>query len=174
MPYLFLQIFLCLLAAFLIGLLIGWWMWKRSGSSRVSELEADLAACRRSLSECQDAKASGAGAGAGSAAPVAAAMPLAAAIPTEPDDLKKIWGIGPKMEDLLNGAGINTFAQLSQTSVEKLREIVAAYGSKKLTDIANEEVWPDQAALAARGAWDELKEYQEKLSWREGGGKPQE
>jgi hypothetical protein len=76
------------------------------------------------------------------------------------------------MEEVLNGAGIDTFAELSRTSVERLREIVAAYGSKRLTDIANEEVWAEQAAMAAKGDWDDLKKYQDKLSWREGGGKP--
>jgi predicted flap endonuclease-1-like 5' DNA nuclease len=185
MTYLLLQIFICLLIAFVIGLLIGWWIGRRNCAARVSELEAEVSDLNAALTRCEGAKsavgasASGGGAAAGKAAgaaPLTAAAPIAAAIPipipTEPDDLKKVWGIGPKMEEVLNGAGIDTFAELSQTSVERLREIVSAYGSKRLTDIANEEVWPDQAAMAARGDWDELKEYQNKLSWREGGGKP--
>ena len=177
MPYLFLQIFICLLIAFLIGLLIGWWIGRRNCAARVSELEAEVADLNAALTKCEAAKSA---VGASSATPAAravggaagAAAVAAAAIPSEPDDLKKIWGIGPKMEEVLNGAGIDTFAELSRTSLERLREIVAAYGSKRLTDIANEEVWAEQAAMAARGDWDELKKYQDQLSWREGGGKP--
>ncbi len=150
MSYLLAQIFICLLIAFLIGLIIGWWIGRRNCAARVSELEAEVADLNAALTKCEAARsAAGASASAAKsatgaasgAALAAAAMPVAAAIPTEPDDLKKVWGIGPKMEEVLNGAGIDTFAELSRTSVERLREIVAAYGSKRLTDIANEEVW---------------------------------
>ncbi len=173
MPYLLLQIFICLLIAFLIGLFIGWWIGRRNCAARVSELEAEVSDLHAALTKCEAARSAAAAAMPPAVAmPPAAPMPAAAPIPSEPDDLKQIWGIGPKMEEVLNGAGIDTFAELSRTSVARIREIVAAYGTKRLTDIANEEVWPEQAAMAARGDWDELKKYQEQLSWREGGGKP--
>ncbi|MFT5144961.1 MAG: putative flap endonuclease-1-like 5' DNA nuclease [Rhodothermales bacterium] len=184
MPYLLLQIFLCLLIAFLIGLIIGWWIARNRFRSKLQGLENEVAELRAALAACQTSKTSGArglsgataGAAAGAAtggAVAAAAIPLAAPIPSaDPDDLKVIWGIGPKMEELLKASGINTFRQVAGTSVAQLQEIVAAYGSKRLTDIANEEVWPEQAEMAARGDWAALKAYQEKLSWRDGGGKP--
>ena len=161
MPYLLAQIFLCLLIAFLIGLLIGWWIARSRSSARIADLEQQLRECRDAREKAQARQ------------PVAAAAAAVAATPRgEPDDLKVIWGIGAKMEELLNDAGIETFAELARTPVPRLREIVAAYGSKRLTDIANEEVWPEQAAIAARGDWDALKEYQANLSWKEGGGRP--
>jgi predicted flap endonuclease-1-like 5' DNA nuclease len=183
MSYLLPQIFLYLLLAFLIGLIIGWWIARNRFRSRIQGFESEVADLRAALAAFQKSNGSGAdgvsGAGAGGVAGAAtrgaipaAAVSLAAPFRSaEPLDLKVIWGIGPKMEELLNASGINTFRQLAETSVEQLREIVAAYGSKRLTDIANEEVWPDQAEMAARGDWEALKAYQEKLSWRVGGGK---
>jgi hypothetical protein len=42
----------------------------------------------------------------------------------KPDDLKKIEGIGPKIEELLNQNGILTFIQLSQASTYLLKQIL--------------------------------------------------
>jgi predicted flap endonuclease-1-like 5' DNA nuclease len=68
------------------------------------------------------------------------------------DDLIKIEGIGPKISELLANSGITTFAALAATPVERLREILAAGGSRyRLTDPGT---WPEQAAYAARGDWD--------------------
>jgi predicted flap endonuclease-1-like 5' DNA nuclease len=68
------------------------------------------------------------------------------------DDLTKIEGIGPKIAQLLADAGITTFAALAATSVERLREILAAGGSRyRLTDPGT---WPEQASHAASGDWD--------------------
>jgi predicted flap endonuclease-1-like 5' DNA nuclease len=68
------------------------------------------------------------------------------------DDLIKIEGIGPKISELLANSGITTFAALAATPVERLREILAAGGSRyRLTDPGT---WPEQAAHAARGDWD--------------------
>lgn len=40
--------------------------------------------------------------------------------PPNPDDLKKIKGIGPKLEDMLNAMGIYTFEQIAGFSPENL------------------------------------------------------
>ncbi len=40
------------------------------------------------------------------------------------DDLTRISGIGPMIQELLNGAGIRTFAQLAGTSVDTIQEIL--------------------------------------------------
>ena len=79
----------------------------------------------------------------------------------ETDDLKKIEGIGPKIAEIFNAAGINTFADLAGTSVEKLSEILADAGSSYASK--NPGTWPEQAKLAAEGNWDVLKDLQEKL-----------
>ena len=47
------------------------------------------------------------------------------------DDLVKIEGVGPKINELLKAAGIVTFVQLASTSVARLKEILAAGGSVK-------------------------------------------
>jgi large subunit ribosomal protein L27 len=49
---------------------------------------------------------------------------------TEADDLKKIEGVGPKLAEVLNAAGINTYAELAASSVEKMNEILAEAGSR--------------------------------------------
>lgn len=76
------------------------------------------------------------------------------------DDLKIIEGIGPKIAGVLQQAGITTFAQLAETSQERLTEIVQ---EAKLR-LANPETWAEQSALAAAGKWDELKELQARLN----------
>ena len=77
----------------------------------------------------------------------------------EPDDLKKIEGIGPKISGLLQEKGILTFAQLANTQVETLRQFML---DAKLR-IARPDTWPEQAALAAAGKWEELDTLQDNL-----------
>jgi len=80
---------------------------------------------------------------------------------SKPDDLKKIEGIGPKISEILNNAGIYTFSNLSQTPVDRLKGILAAAGNRY--KIHNPSTWPKQAGLAATGAWEELKTLQDRL-----------
>ena len=77
------------------------------------------------------------------------------------DNLRKIEGIGPKVASLLHKSGIQSFAQLAQTEVSRLREILQDAGSpyKGMTP----ESWPEQAALAAKDDWDALKALQDQL-----------
>ena len=88
-------------------------------------------------------------------APKAAKAPKA-------DDLKKVEGIGPKIAELFNEAGINSFAELAATSVDKLKEILEAAGPHFASH--DPGTWPKQAELAAVGKWDELKAWQDELS----------
>ena len=46
------------------------------------------------------------------------------------DDLKKLEGVGPKLAEILNEAGITTYAGLAETSIEKMKEILEAAGSR--------------------------------------------
>ena len=77
------------------------------------------------------------------------------------DDLKKIEGAGPKAAEALVAAGIDTFAKVAKTSPEKLSEVLTE-ASSRLSHIVT-DTWPKQAALAAEGKWDELKELQDNL-----------
>jgi large subunit ribosomal protein L27 len=90
-------------------------------------------------------------------APVAKKAPAAG----KPDDLKKIEGIGPAIEKLLNAAGITTFAGMAATAPEKIKEILVAAGSR--FGFHDPTTWPTQAGLAADGKWDELKTLQDEL-----------
>ena len=79
--------------------------------------------------------------------------------PPEPDDLTMIEGIGPKISSIFQGAGIGTFAQMAETSVERLQAILDE-ADIRLGDPAT---WPEQARLAAAGEWESLKALQEEL-----------
>ena len=78
------------------------------------------------------------------------------------DDLKKIEGIGPKIEEILNTAGILSFADLSKSGTDELKSLLATAG--KRYQIHNPSTWAQQARLAAAGQWDELQKWQDELS----------
>ncbi len=77
------------------------------------------------------------------------------------DNLKKVEGIGPKIESLFNTAGIYTFTKLANTDVAVLKQILVDAGSRY--NRHDPGTWPEQAALAARGAWDALEKLQDEL-----------
>jgi predicted flap endonuclease-1-like 5' DNA nuclease len=93
-------------------------------------------------------------------------MKLAGTLDTEvrlpqPDDLKIVEGIGPKIEQLLKNAGIDTWKDLAASSTERLQDILHAAGER--FRIHNPTTWPEQARMAHAGEWDRLKEYQDYL-----------
>ena len=107
--------------------------------------------------------------------PAAAAAATAAATeeaaPKSPkglgfDDLKVVEGIGPKCEEALKAAGIDTWKALADSTPEKITEILTAaegnFGGQVPT------TWPEQAAMAVAGDWDKLEKWQDELD----GGKP--
>jgi predicted flap endonuclease-1-like 5' DNA nuclease len=85
----------------------------------------------------------------------------AVAAPITPDDLKRIEGIGPKIAELLNEAGIYTFAQLADTDAADVEQILEKAGPRyKLADPAS---WAQQAKLAALADWTALEALQDTL-----------
>ncbi len=78
---------------------------------------------------------------------------------TAGDDLKKIEGIGPKIEQLFNEGGIHTYADLAKADIEQLKEILNAAGSRY--QMHDPTSWPMQAEMAANGEWDKLNEWQD-------------
>ena len=77
------------------------------------------------------------------------------------DDLKRIEGIGPKIAEILNDGGIVTFAQLADTSIDTINELLDKAGPRfKMHDPAT---WPEQAAMARDNMWQELKDLQDRL-----------
>jgi DNA-directed RNA polymerase subunit beta' len=79
-----------------------------------------------------------------------------------PDDLTKVEGVGPKVQELLNQHGVLTYGQLSATGPDKLREILTAAGGVMLT--MNPDTWPAQAQMAAEGRWEDLQKWQDELN----------
>lgn len=81
-------------------------------------------------------------------------------MPATGDDLTRIEGIGPAIAKHLNDAGIFTFAELAGTDPARIRSIldnIGGYGAHDTT------TWPDQSQMAARGEWEQLKEWQTRL-----------
>ena len=77
------------------------------------------------------------------------------------DDLEKIEGIGPKIREVFTKAGIVSFAQLAETPVERLKEVLRAAGSRFVSH--DPTTWPEQARLAAAGEWDAFKKLTDEL-----------
>lgn len=84
------------------------------------------------------------------------------------DDLKMVEGVGPKIEGLLNEAGINTWKELADAPTEKLQGILDAAGSRY--KMHQPTTWAKQAELAVAGSWAELEAYQD---WLDGGKAPE-
>jgi predicted flap endonuclease-1-like 5' DNA nuclease len=135
MTYLITQIVFCVLLAALIGFVIGWALRSITCQKKIAELEAAWADR------------------------LAAASAGGATI--EKDDLKRIEGIGPKIEKMLNEELIYTWAVLATTPVDRLKAVLRKGGERyKMHDPTS---WPDQAKLAAQGRWKELEELQDIL-----------
>ena len=77
------------------------------------------------------------------------------------DDLKKLEGIGPRIEKLLNDAGIKSYVKLATMDRDALKAILDAGGSQ--FKLHEPKSWPYQAELAAKQNWQRLKEYQDFL-----------
>jgi predicted flap endonuclease-1-like 5' DNA nuclease len=82
--------------------------------------------------------------------------------PVQPDDLKIIEGIGPKIAEILAAAGISTFRQLADADVATIKAILVKGGPRYAT--ANPATWPRQAEFAAAGKHAELEAYQATLA----------
>jgi predicted flap endonuclease-1-like 5' DNA nuclease len=98
--------------------------------------------------------------------PVAAVLPTLAAFLTKDgqDNLQVIEGIGPKISELLNNAGIHRFHELATTPVATLEGILKEGGSH--FQLANPGTWPEQAALIAKG---DIAEFERLIGELKGG-----
>ncbi len=202
MTYLITQILLCLLAAFLLGLLLGWLLWSRGCDKKIEEaIEEWRAKFDRAEADWKqrladlEAKLKGAGAAKedeGLIAKLRAELEeqrsradaadsslaklrvdsesklkaLMAQLEeykkvAEPDDLTRIEGIGPKIQELLYMARIHTFGQLAETDASRLKEILDAAGDR--FQMHDPKTWPEQAQLAVDGRWDDLEKLQDLL-----------
>jgi predicted flap endonuclease-1-like 5' DNA nuclease len=99
----------------------------------------------------------------GSAQPAEAAAPVglsSARRGLKPDDLLIIEGIGPKMNAALVAAGIDTFAELAETSEARLRSIIE---KAELSFSPSLPTWAKQAEFLVKGDQEGFKKYTEHL-----------
>jgi nucleotidyltransferase/DNA polymerase involved in DNA repair len=78
------------------------------------------------------------------------------------DNLQIVEGVGPKIEELLKTHGVTSWKALSETSVDRLKEILLIGGER--FQMHDPSSWPDQVSLALENRWNELDEYQQLLS----------
>ena len=149
----------------LLPLLLLWWLLNRligrhnshatQLKERIEFLERELEACRKTkMSKDDDIEISKS-----FETPVAI---FADSKPIKKDDLKIVEGIGPKIEELCHAAGIFTFSELAMTESSKIKKILESAGSR--FQMHDPSTWPEQAALARDGKWDELKKWQDELN----------
>jgi predicted flap endonuclease-1-like 5' DNA nuclease len=165
------------LFALALGLLLWWLLSKFLGDrltshsselqDRINFLEGELEACRKSkvAVSVETPKASPSvdlGSVATGAVAATAVSSIAPKSSGKKDDLKIVEGIGPKIEELCHNAGIYTFAELADTPVHRIKEILEAAGPR--FQMHDPSTWAEQAALARDGKWDELKKWQNDLN----------
>ncbi len=170
--------------AFLLGLLIGWLLFRSrsettvtaaapsaapvaaaplvaapvsdASAKKIAQLEKELAACRASATVAAVAEPK--------PEPVlnlaAAAKALGKTIKL--NDLKVVEGIGPKIEELIKAEGVTTWRALSVTDVATLQKVLDAAGPRYR--MHDPKTWPRQSALLADGKWAAFKTLTDKLS----------
>ena len=163
MGYLLAQIFFCLLLAFALGVLIGWLLRSlrreepspaddralADARTRVTALEAELAACLDAKPVAPVATHAAPPAAGAAAAASGAAMGLFGAIADKPvDDLKLISGIAEVIETQPAGIGVTTYKQIANFTaddVERVNDAIEVFQGR----IEREE-WIPQAARLHR------------------------
>ena len=136
--------------------------------SAVAEKAAATTKTRRSRRGSGGAKSAEATSDATSTETPVAEVAVVEATPAAGDDLTLIEGIGPKIAELLNNAGITTFAQLADADDSIVQQVLTEAGPR--FNVHDATTWNEQAALARDGKLDELKELQDRLK----GGKEEE
>jgi predicted flap endonuclease-1-like 5' DNA nuclease len=127
-----------------IAAYIGWWIARRTFAVQIDGLNASIRTKRNDLDDCRRSGLT------------------VSTISSKADDLKKVEGIGPKIEELLNAAGISTFTQLANTNTDSIKAILNAAGPR--FQMHDASTWPKQAGLARDGKWDALKALQDELN----------
>lgn len=84
--------------------------------------------------------------------------PKIAAAVGKPDDLKRIKGIGPKLEKLCNSLGVKRWDQIAAWKAADVKEVDGHLGS--FTGRIKRDEWVKQAGLLAKGDFDgHVKQY---------------
>jgi predicted flap endonuclease-1-like 5' DNA nuclease len=86
-------------------------------------------------------------------------IPVVPPMVVKPDDLSIVEGVGPKINQVLHAAGIQSLFQLSECEGDYLKEILSTAGLK----LVDPTTWPQQARLAIAGDLENLKALQATL-----------
>lgn len=153
---------LWLLLPLLAGLITGWAIWAGRRSADADLAYAAPEPVRAAAPVAAPApKVEPVAAPAVKVAPVAVAAAVAMTaigIPAaigDPDDLLQIKGVGPKLNDLLNGLGIRRFDQISAWTRGDIGKVDEHLGSFKGRIDRNS--WVEQAGLLAKGMISEFE-----------------
>ena len=142
MIWLFGEIWAWILAGFLLGVLVGWWVWARTPPPVVvdpvivAQLRADVDSVSAALARATSDLAASDNARKALETSLAAAgvpvTPLFLDAPDgSPDDLTRISGIGPRLAELLNGIGIFHIRQIAGWSEDDIPQVDARLGAFK-------------------------------------------
>jgi len=159
MIYLFLQTWGWILAAFILGLLVGWWLCGRCRCN--DKTEQDLSAETASVAAVSATEVQ--------VDEVEAASPVVENVvadvedivvedswkptgfsekPSDADDLKRIKGVGPVIEKTLNGLGIYQFKQIAEFTRDNISWVDKYISFPGRID---REEWVPQAKELAEG-----------------------
>jgi predicted flap endonuclease-1-like 5' DNA nuclease len=146
------QVIVTFVVGLVVGLLVAWFYWRQQlvegeqlrgqvseGQATIRDLTAQLEERKQAVSQLKSA-------------PVLEKP--------KPDNLARIEGIGPKISQVLQDAGIMTFEQLAAADVSRLEQILTGAGMR----LAEPSTWPEQARLAAAGDWQALETLQDELT----------
>ncbi|MDH3380378.1 MAG: hypothetical protein OEQ39_25965 [Gammaproteobacteria bacterium] len=117
MLYLAIEIFVSLMAAALLGGIVGWILRGRYNARAGARLQRSARAPRRAVVEAE---------------PISNTMALdddTAPMATVHDDLKKIHGIDHKLERALNELGITSYEQITRLKEDDIERLAKAIGS---------------------------------------------
>ena len=150
--------------ALLIGIAVAWWIFvanrktrvERSPKTDVLDEGAAPAARNQALIDAPTKPAAPTPPPAAEPAPAPAAAPEPAAPPPAAppaaagaDDLKRIKGVGPKLEKLLHSLGVTSYAQIAEWSEADIDRVDAQLG--KFEGRIRRDSWIEQAKLLAAG-----------------------
>lgn len=153
------EIWVCLLIAFLLGVLVGWLLKCLCCRKKIERLEHDyetkLASASAAISSAStqfnnqvNTAFNTSETQATPSAPATAPVGLLSTEPTDKDDLKRVSGIGPVFEGVLNSLGVYKFEQIANFDEENIQwvaEHIETFPDRIYTDR-----WVEQAAELAK------------------------
>lgn len=150
---------ICAIFGYLIGRLSKGDGEDNSGSYKkiISKLESDLAACNASKSSINNTALSESFVHVFNAAKAKEVFGKQ----VKQDDLTIVEGIGPKIAELFINSNVKTWKDLSETSIDKCKEILDSGGDR--FKMHTPRTWPKQAKFAYEGKWEVLFKWQEEL-----------